>query len=152
MKPLSDDERRQIDFATSTCACLGLRKASRAVTRRFDEILDPCGLRSTQVVLLLELARSGPMTMTRLAEALVMDKSTLTRNLKPLRARGLVDLDASAGRHKLAVLTDQGVERLRAAVPLWRQAQEEFLQTLGNADWPAMLTVLDRATRLGAAA
>src|SRR5215470_6852850 len=68
----------------STCACFNFRKASRTVTQLFDQILAPIGLRSTQLVILVAAQALGPCGLARLARELVMDRSTITRNIHPL--------------------------------------------------------------------
>jgi hypothetical protein len=78
--------------AAAVCACFNFRKASRAVTQHFDEQLQPTGLRSTQLVILLAVAVYESSGMAELARALVMDRSTLTRNLRPLINQGLLTL------------------------------------------------------------
>ena len=75
---------------TADCACLNLRGAARAVTQMYDEVLRPSGLKATQFSVLAAVATIGPAAMTVIAKALVMDRTTLTRNLKPLMDRGLV--------------------------------------------------------------
>src|SRR5580692_1648400 len=72
------------------CACLSLRQASRMVTQLFDDALMPVGLLSTQLPVLVVLARYGPLTISRLASLIIIDRTTLTRNLKPLQHRGYV--------------------------------------------------------------
>ena len=68
----------QCEFMLSTCACLNLRKASRAVTQIFDQALLASGLRSTQLQVLVTFASSGTTTITQLAEELIMDRTSLT--------------------------------------------------------------------------
>ena len=68
------------------CAHASLRKAMRVVSQAYDAALKPSGLRATQFTLLAVLARAGDMPLTKLAEILVMERTTLTRNLKPLMA------------------------------------------------------------------
>ena len=75
-----------------TCACFNFRKASRSVTQLFDQMLAPTGLRSTQLVILITGELLGPSSIARLARELVMDRSTLTRNLKPLLSMGLLQI------------------------------------------------------------
>ena len=72
------------------CTCFNLRKAARAVTQAYDEALKLQGLRATQISILAMLSELGPVTMTNLADQLVMDRTTLTRNLKPLLSDNLV--------------------------------------------------------------
>ena len=71
----------------AACACANLRKAARVVTQAYDKALKPTGLRATQFTVIATLATEGDAPLTRLAEALVMDRTTLTRNLKPWSAK-----------------------------------------------------------------
>ena len=85
MHQLNEAQLAEIE---ETCACLNVRKAARAVTQLYDEVLQPTGLRSTQFNLLVAVALAGEAPVTRLAEALVMDRTTLARNLKPCVRQG----------------------------------------------------------------
>src|SRR5215813_7592579 len=102
------DDRKLAEMAR-TCACFNFRKASRSVTQLFDQVLAPSGLRSTQLVILITSQLLGPSSIARLARELVMDRSTLTRNLKPLLSTGLLQfVRASSSKHKSVELTQQG--------------------------------------------
>lgn len=108
------------------CACLGLRKAARAATQLYDSMLEPCGIRATQFTLLILLASvpSGK-TLTEMAAGLVMDRTTLTRNLKPLEKAELIASVIPADRRSRAyTLTPKGWETLQKGLPLWEQAQK----------------------------
>ena len=76
--------------ALDVCGSFNLRKATRAVTQLYDDILQPSGLRSTQVVILLNLGIQEEMSVSRLARELHLSPSTLTRNLQPLERDGLI--------------------------------------------------------------
>jgi DNA-binding MarR family transcriptional regulator len=117
-----------------TCACLGFRKASRLVTQLYDECLAPCGLRSTQLVVLLAANILGSSNLRELADELAMDRSTLTRNLKPLIGQRLLRVVASKGRgrSKSIVVTVRGHEKLCEAAPLWQEAQNTMRARLGD--------------------
>src|SRR6266568_2690129 len=78
----------QLAEIEATCACSNVRKAARAVTQLFDEMLQPTGLRSTQFTLLVAVALLGEAPVTQMARALVMDRTTLARNLKPCVRQG----------------------------------------------------------------
>jgi DNA-binding MarR family transcriptional regulator len=130
--------------ATVICACTSFRKASRAVTQLFDEALQPSGLRSTQLILLLEVAVVEAATIPRLARKLVMDSSTVTRNLRPLVKRGLL-LSIAGDRNQTFRLTARGREALERAVPLWERTQNEFVGQLGVERWQSMLGDLTEA-------
>src|SRR6266566_9167196 len=77
------------------CICLAVRQAARHVTQFYDQLLAPSGLRTTQFSLLGRLQRSGPMPINVLAAALVMDRTTLGRNILPLERDGLIEIGAS---------------------------------------------------------
>ncbi len=129
--------------AAAVCACFNLRKASRAVTQHFNAVLQPCGLRSTQFVVLVVARAEEPVLMTRLAGALVMDRSTLLRNLKPLEKAGLVKRSRIAGQRSHSVrLTAKGRRALETAVPLWQKAQESFVEKLGGVRFKSLLSAL----------
>jgi DNA-binding MarR family transcriptional regulator len=130
--------------AAAVCACTSFRKASRAVTQLFDEALQPSGLRSTQLILLLEIAVAEPATVPRLARKLVMDPSTVTRNLQPLVKRGLL-ASLAGDRNQTFRLTALGRETLERAVPLWERTQTAFVERLGAERWQAMLRDLSDA-------
>lgn len=122
---------------------MNLRKTARAVTQFYDEVLDASGLRATQFTLLVAVALTEPPTMSRIARALVMDRSTLTRNLRPLEAAGLVETAGGKDRRTRFVrLTPHGRDRLRAAMPLWEQAQHQVVRRVGGSRWRDILRQL----------
>jgi DNA-binding MarR family transcriptional regulator len=139
----------QLAEIEETCACLNVRKAARVVTQLFDEALQPTGLRSTQFNLLVAVAITGKTPVTRLAEALVMDRTTLTRNLKPLVSQGLLTIDAGTDRRRhLVRVTERGLQALATAQPYWEQAQGRVVTQLGQRRWQALLTELKAAMAL----
>lgn len=117
------------------CAVMNFRQVARSVTARFDDQLRPAGLRATQLNLLMAIETSTAVTITDLAEILAMDRTTMTRNLKLLRQRNLVD-------GKRIALTAKGRHAAAAALPLWEKAQAEILDSLGKKRWAALLDEL----------
>jgi DNA-binding MarR family transcriptional regulator len=116
----------------SECNCLSLRQASRRVSQAYDRALAPCGLRATQYSLLATLDGTGPLGMGALAEALAMDRATLGHNLRPLMARGLVEMVAGADRRSRVVALSAGGRALLAeAQPLWQGAQAALAEAVG---------------------
>jgi DNA-binding MarR family transcriptional regulator len=127
----------------SFCACANLRKASRAVTQLYDESLQPTGLRATQFTLLVTLSLTGTISITDLAQQLVMDRTTLTRNLALLEHQGLVAIaKGDDQRTRLVTLTNQGCEAVMKALPLWEQAQMRIVSGLGRERWKTLLADL----------
>ena len=117
----------------ATCACLQLRKATRVVTQLYDEALRPLGLRSTQLPILVTLAAHGGVSVPDLADSLVLDRTTLIRNLRPLQRRGLIEVGREEGRRTYrAALTTAGREAAAASVPLWAEAQTRVTDELGS--------------------
>ena len=118
----------------AVCNCLALRQATRHVTQFYDQLLASSGLRTTQFSILARLKLAGPMTINALAEALVMDRTTLGRNILPLQRQGLIDVAPGRGdrRSKQLRLTDAGAARLRTARKGWTEAQTRFESTFGD--------------------
>jgi len=134
--------KSQIDLdacrqAVDVCACFHFRKASRAVTQLFDETLAPSGLRSTQLVILVHISITETPTVLNLAADLVMDRSTLARNLKPLEKQRLIKIvpGKKDRRTRLISLTARGRKTLLSALPLWQEAQTRFVGRLGQRRW-----------------
>jgi DNA-binding MarR family transcriptional regulator len=126
-----------------TCACFNFRKVSRSVTQLFDQTLAATGLRSTQLVILLCAHLQGPISMAALARELVMDPSTLTRNLRPLINQQLINVAAGPGRGGKSVeITTAGQHALLAAVPYWKKAQDRLVGKIGLDRWNSMINDL----------
>lgn len=132
---------------STTCTCSNLRKAARAITQLYDEVLQPSGLLVNQFTLLVAIALAGSATITRLAQALVMDRTTLTRNLKPLVRQGLIEIEPGQDqRVRIIKLTDEGRTALIKALPLWEQAQSRVVKGLGQERWHTLLNNLSDTT------
>jgi DNA-binding MarR family transcriptional regulator len=128
------------------CACFNLRKAARAVTQLYEEVLRPSGLRGTQFALLVATKTLEPVTVKRLAKAMVMDRTTLTRDLKPLEKQGLLTVEVGEDRRERKVtLTLQGQQVLARALPLWEKAQARIEKGLGQERLQRLLTDLSAA-------
>jgi len=116
----------------ASCACFNLRKAARTITQIYDDALRPSGLRATQFSLLAVLRARAPLTVSELADVAATDRTTLTRNLKPLERDGLVRSRAGADRRVRELLvTPKGRRALAGAYPLWRRAQEDVRKLVG---------------------
>ena len=138
--------------AMAACTCFNLRKASRVVTQIFEAALEPSGLKATQFTVLAVVSAAGTATMTDLARALVMDRTTLTRNLRPLENQGLIAIESGADRRtRFVALTGRGRAKLEAALPLWKEAQARMLKGLGRAAWRDLLEGLDAAVAVAQA-
>ena len=116
------------------CNCLALRQAARHVSQFYDQFLTASGLRTTQYSILARLQRKGPMSINALAADLVMDRTTLGRNILPLLRDGLISVrpDRIDRRSKELQLTKAGARRFRAASEGWHQAQGRFEAAFGS--------------------
>ena len=134
------------------CACTTLRKASRAVTRLYDGALSGQGMTTTQFAILRNLARAaGVMPLSRLAERLVMERTTLYRTLTPIERAGWVRIVDGEGRAKNACLTDNGRQAMDDANDAWETALERIRDTLDEGEWERMLVTLTRLTEVAPA-
>jgi len=131
------------------CACANLRQATRAITQFYEEALKPTGLRATQFTLLTAIATCEVVSMTRLADVLIMDRTTLTRNLKPLKKEGLIETVLGEDRRKrLVSLTPKGEAALENALPLWEVAQTRVVEVLGQQQFANFLQELTSVVSL----
>lgn len=118
--------------ASGPCTCFRLRRAARRVSQHYDHALAAAGLTVNQYSI-LRRTESEPRTLGQLAEALGMDRTTLTRNLRPLLDAGwLKETRGADARQKLIAVTAAGRRRIAAALPLWRQAQDTLQSLLGE--------------------
>jgi DNA-binding MarR family transcriptional regulator len=131
----------------ASCTCLRLRKATRRVTQIYDQTLEPSGLTITQFSLLARLMPEEGLSIGELADALVMDPTTLTRNIKPLAESGFLQIYSDPGdrRRRMIALTKQGRDIIPVAYPLWRKAQAGLAALLGANDIALLHKALDRS-------
>ncbi len=117
------------------CLCLHVQRAARALARRFDDALRPVGLTQGQFSLLMSLNRSAPPTIGDVSALLMLDRTTLTANLKPLERRGLVKVkvDAADKRSRRLILTAAGRAVLAAAAPIWKRTHTQTERLLRSA-------------------
>lgn len=115
------------------CNGAALRKATRRVSQLYDAVLAPCGLKVSQYSILVHIARAGTPSMTDLARAMVLDRSALAHNLKPLERDGYVQTsrDPLDGRSRRVALTEKGRAKLTESRRLWKEAQRRFEAAYG---------------------
>jgi len=130
---------------TEYCACSSLRRAARAVTQLFDAWLKPLGIRSTQFVLLVTVAKLEPVSLGRLARVLVIDRTTLTRSLSLMKRQGFVGIaPRSTMRQRFVTLLPKGRGVLDQSLPFWKKAQDHFVEKVGEQCWSAMQKELEK--------
>ena len=115
------------------CTCFRVRVAARRVTQIYSRHLAPTGLKISQFSLLGFVAAEGPVSIGRLSELLAVDRTTLTRNLRPLLQGGLIERAPSGDkrRHEL-VATLAGRAMFKRAIPLWAEAEQEVRDAMGS--------------------
>ena len=128
------------------CTCFRLRRATRRITQVYDAHLAPANLTLTQYSLISHLTRITPPTVHHLADIMGMDRTTLTRNLKPLVDRGLLVQTVGHDRRTKAIeVTADGLTLFNEAKSLWRQAQDALEARLGKVDVAHLHQLLDQS-------
>ena len=138
--------------ARADCACNALRQAAREMTQRYERALAPSGVKATQFPILVALGAGDAIPLTALADALALDRTTLTRNLRILEGRGLVTVAGvrDDGRMRLVSITDDGLRVLAHALELWRVEQGDVVEAFGEARLRALFGDLSDLTGAGA--
>ncbi len=122
-----------------------VRSASRAISRLYEALLAPLDLTATQFAILVAVHLYTTVPLSRLAETLVLDRTSLYRAVKPLERRGhLRTAPGRDRREKDVVLTDKGRRLLADALPLWGKAQRRFVEAMGPDAWPGLASGLGR--------
>ena len=130
------------------CACFNIRKSARVLTQHYDTAMQPIDLRATQFSILAMLSAYTGITVTELADHLMMDRTTLTRNLRPLETQGLVNTrPGDDKRTRVIELSKKGKNKLEKAIPLWKKAQKQVTEHMGENrfnDFLAELNYVDK--------
>ena len=121
-------------ISLENCNCFHARKAARQLTQMYDAILEPAGIRSTQYMILAVLHERGGLSVNELAGLMVIDRTAMGKNLKPLERDGLIAVNVSEEdrRSRVVTLTKKGSKVLEQAYPLWRAAQSRFEKKHGK--------------------
>jgi DNA-binding MarR family transcriptional regulator len=137
------------DELLTECACFDLRRATRAVSRMYDDFLRDAGLNITQFSLLHLICVEKDLSISTLGRYMVMDRTSITRALAPLERDRLIYSRIGADKRiRIISVTNKGRKLVESAEPKWRQAQEALMDTIGEDRWRAMSTVLRDATRM----
>ncbi len=131
------------------CTNLKLRQFTRRVSQHYDAQMSEAGLKGTQYSLLATVHRIGPVRPSDLAQALKLDASTLTRNLKPLVAAGWLALSSGPdGRSREVTMTPAGRLKFRGARRRWQAAQNQLTRALGRSRVVALHALIDESLAL----
>jgi DNA-binding MarR family transcriptional regulator len=131
------------------CNCLSLRQAARHITQAYDRHFAPFGLTFNQFSILTRITQEAK-SITDVARELVMDRTTLTRNLQPLQREGWLAQhpDPADGRSRLLSLTPVGTELMRRITPAWKAAQQQFETAFGVSQAAALRSTLQTVASL----
>jgi DNA-binding MarR family transcriptional regulator len=153
----ADQVTRVCAAVVADCACEGLRRAARAVSKVYAGALAGLGLTATQLAILVATQLHGPVPLSRLAEGLGLDRTSLYRAVRPLERNGyLQTLAGRTERERFATVTAKGERLLQEALPIWESTQQRFIDALGARTWltvsSAMKKVLAVAQTLSSSA
>ena len=128
------------EIVSLPCACANLRRVARIVTQRYDQQLQPAGIKTTQFTLLQALTRTGSISQGNLGELLGLDSTTLTRTLAPLRRKGWIETKPGQDRREVRLtLTAEGKRKYLSALHYWQSAQRQLRRVLDEAGWKQMM-------------
>ena len=127
----------------SPCICQNIRRAANVVTAFYDSVMKPLGITANQYSILRHVQVLAPCTTTKLAEAMGLERTTLTRNLKPLtQAELLEDFATSGQRDHQYQLTGSGEKLLKKALPRWEKSQKQLQHHIGEKEMILFMKVL----------
>jgi DNA-binding MarR family transcriptional regulator len=130
-------------MSQDSCTCGKLREAARAVTLLYDKAFESSGLLSTQSGVLHIIYNSASITISQLAGALGMDRTTLTRNLSVLERQGLIKISSGKDhRTRIVTITAKGRTSVAKAIPLWNEVQRNVKQQMGENSWSQLMRYL----------
>jgi DNA-binding MarR family transcriptional regulator len=131
------------------CACFDLRRATRAVSRMYDDFLRDAGLNISQFSLLRLICAEKELSISTLGGRMVMDRTSVTRALAPLERDGLIQSRSGVDKRiRMVSASEKGRRLVENAESKWRDAQEALIDTIGVDRWRAMRTVLRDTTRM----
>jgi DNA-binding MarR family transcriptional regulator len=139
-------EQRELYLkGTRYCVSFNVKRTARAITNLYESALRPAGLRSTGFTILVAVAKFEPIAVGALAKMLVLDSTTMTRNLRLLQKGDLLSISARASRRqRFVTLLPKGRKVLRNCVPLWRQVQKRLVDKIGPDCWRALQDALEK--------
>ena len=144
----SKTKKQLVETQQYPCMCAVIRKTGRLLTKKYDQHLKPSGLKITQFSMLANIKRNPGIAVSELAELLVMDQSTVTRNLRVLEKTGYIHIETDAMDHRIkrTQITDFGMSIVDEARPYWEKAQLEIERTIGRENIEALLSNLNELT------
>lgn len=147
--PAKNSDNSMQTPADDPCSCFYLRRAARLVTRQYAETMKSAGLKSGQFSILATLSHKGTQSITELAERMGLERTSLSRNLRPLEKEGLINIsEEQEKRRRFVAITKQGAAVYKKALPLWNKAQHQYKEQLGAQDMKTLKGLLERTSDL----
>ena len=133
------------------CIFTAVRKANRILFRRYQEALAPTGVSIVQLSILRALEREGPLALSRLADDLAMERTSLYRTIEPLVENGAIRItNAEKGKSKFAELTPNGRATIERVMPYWAEAQNRIMTEVDGDNWLELHSLMNAIARLSA--
>ncbi|MDF2802937.1 MAG: MarR family transcriptional regulator [Anaerocolumna sp.] len=133
----------------SKCTCRNIRMTARVTTQYFDKIFQKAGIKAAQFALLSDISSHGTISINELADILLMDQTTVTRNIENLRKLNYVHIEPGKDlRKKYVSISRNGQDKLKEAMPLWIAAQEFLVKEIGEQKYEEFLNTLGEIQRL----
>ena len=150
MKSQEMSNKRRKYKQLSECSCNMMRKSARKITQFYENNLREAGIKPTQFSILATLANTGPIQLTQLADRLVLERTSLTRNLNVLERNTWIDIQAGEedSRQRVVSLTRNGYKQLDCAIPYWQKAQKAIAKDMGQETITGLRTTLDEMTEI----
>ncbi|MFC5589643.1 MarR family winged helix-turn-helix transcriptional regulator [Sporosarcina soli] len=141
-----NNTHNKMDYIIQFCACANLRKAARSVTQAYERKMESTGLKVTQYYMLVNIARHDKISISNLGDVMLLDQSTVTRNVNVLKNRGYVNIakDISDSRTKSVSITEIGLAKLEEATPIWLQIQGKIEKDIGQEKYQDLLETLKK--------
>ena len=134
--------------STEGCYCATIKRAEQKITALYNRYLERAGITRGQYALLVNIQNHPGISVSRLAEQMNLERTTLVRNLKPLENRRLIRDTAQSGRSRSLELTEEGKQIWTTASSFWQQAQQEFERQMGTEHSQLLLQLLEEIISL----
>ena len=130
------------------CSCNMMRKSARKITQFYENSLREAGIKPTQFSILAALANTGPIQLSQLADRLLLERTSLTRNLNVLERNTWIDIQPGEedSRQRVVSLSRNGYKQLDLAIPYWQKAQKAIAKDMGQDTMTGLRCTLDEMT------
>ncbi len=115
------------------CINAKIRRLHRMLDAVYQSKIKPFGLRGSMLSILFIIGKNKGVNQKTIADLLVLDQSTMSRDLKKLVAKGWVAIHKGADpRHSELEITRKGYQLLEEVTPVWEQTHREVEALIGQ--------------------